>query len=237
MNKWEAQAIKHAKKEAPKESCGLVVIIKGRTRYWPCHNISSAPESTFIIDPNDWKEAEDNGEIIAIVHSHTDGTALASDTDKASCQKHGLPWYITSPEAGIIDTIQPLKHDVPLFGRQWVWGVTDCWTLVRDWYKQEMNIDLRDWQRPANVEDFIQAPMFEDCWESTGFRTLSPKEKWNYGDAVLMSINSSGLNHCGVYIGEQLIVHHLQNRLSSRDFYSQWLVECTGRRLRHVSQD
>ena len=228
---WKAKALEHAKAEYPHEACGLVVVIKGRERYWPCENLTKELEQ-FYLSPDDYAKADDAGEIIAVVHSHPTTKPIPSESDLISLEATELPWYIVSTQTGEwSDAIHPTGYKAPLIGRRWHWNVSDCWTLVRDWYL-ENGLQVRDFNRPATPELFEQEPLFESSFEAAGFYKV-PREEIQYGDGVLMAIGSKKLNHVGVYIGDQLLLHHARRRLSSRDLYGGWLQKATGLVVRH----
>ena len=231
---WKYKALLHAQQEDPKESCGLLLNIKGKERYFPCRNLSMTNHQCFIIDPEDYVKADNLGHIVAVVHSHPITPPCPSQADKVSCEDSNLPWYIVNPKTEQWGYCEPCGYKAPILGRQWVWGITDCWALVRDWYKEELGITLRDWKRPSTPEEFLKNPMFEKCAEATGFRVLNSNEKLQNGDLLFMSILGIGLNHVAIFIDGD-VLHHLTDRLSCREPYSEWLLKCTGKRLRYVA--
>jgi len=234
MNTWKESAFIHAKEQDPKESCGLLLNIKGKQIYHPCRNLSMTQHQCFIIDPEDYIKADDRGEIIAIIHSHPITPPSPSQADRVSCEHSNLPWHIVNPRTEQWGYCEPNGYKPPLLGRQWVWGITDCWSLVRDWYKEEKNIKLRDWKRPTTFEDFNEDPMFERCAEETGFKKLDSDEHLINGDLLFMNIFGKGLNHVALFTKGE-VLHHLTDRLSCREPYSAWLQKCTGAKYRYVN--
>lgn len=231
---WRNLAIEHLSADVTREACGLVVVAKGRKRYRPCHNLA-VDQQFFILDPLDWAAAEEVGEIIAVVHSHPFSNPQPSQADLISCERSGLTWHIYSPHLDQWNEIKPSGYQAPLIGREWVWAVSDCWTLARDWYLEEWQLELLDWERPASMVEFNASPTFDESWQQTGFVEI-PLEKLQRGDLVLMALENNKLNHCGVYLGDQMILHHIRGRLSSRDVYGGYYLKSTGRVLRHGSK-
>ncbi|HIH3482453.1 TPA: Mov34/MPN/PAD-1 family protein [Escherichia coli] len=82
MTQTESAILAHARRCAPAESCGFVVRTPEGERYFPCVNISGEPEEYFRMAPEDWLQAEMQGEIVALVHSHPGGLPWLSEADR-----------------------------------------------------------------------------------------------------------------------------------------------------------
>ncbi len=51
---WQDEALEHAIQADPKESCGLLIVKKGKELYFPCQNLATEPTDQFILSPEDW---------------------------------------------------------------------------------------------------------------------------------------------------------------------------------------
>ena len=232
----KAQALEHAKQEDPKESVGLVHIVKGRERYFPCTNQADEPELHFSLDPADYLKCENQGEIVAVIHSHPSTNQNPSEADKVACEKSNLPWFIVNPKTEKWGYYEPSGFVLPYVGRQWAHGIVDCYTLWKDFYKGELNIEMSDYDRK---DDWWHKGenLYLDNFKKEGMREVRIEDV-QYGDIILMKIESPVPNHAAIYIGENLILHHVHNRLSSRDVYKWggYYHKMTATVLRHESR-
>ena len=230
----QAQVLEHAKAEFPRECCGLVAVVKGRRRYFPCQNIAETPDEHFVL--SGWNEVEDKGEIVAIVHSHPKTNPAPSPADRVACEKSELPWFIVNPNTEAWGYCEPEGFELPYVGREFVFGIVDCYSLCRDWYNREFGLDLKDYNRRDRF--WLKGEsLYMDNFANEGFRRV-PVEELQYGDAILMQLQSPLPNHAAIYLGDGQILHHLQGRLSSRDLYAldSYYGKSTACVLRHESR-
>ena len=233
-DKLQTEILTHAQAEDPRECCGLIAVLKGRKRYFPCTNVAATPDEHFVLSSEDYAAVEDQGEIVAIVHSHPITSPAPSPADRLACAKSGLPWFIINPKTGGSSWTLPEAYELPYVGREFVFGVVDCYTLCRDWYGKEFGLELSDydrrdkfWERGENL--------YVDNFHREGFHKISFDEL-QYGDALLMQLNSNLPNHAAIYVGDQQILHHIQGRLSSRDVLGGYYAKNCAMVLRHESR-
>lgn len=238
QDKTKADIIRHATRCMPRESCGYVLNVEGKERYYPCKNIAHGTEH-FVIDPKDHLAAEAVGNIIAVVHSHPYIPAAPSMADRVACERTKLPWYIVSVPNGIFyfdpatitGTLEPVGYQAPYVGRTWCHGILDCYTLVKDWYEREMKIFLPE----VNREDewwLKGGNLYIDSFEKNGFYRIDMADA-ERGDGFLIQNGSDVPNHAAIYLGNERILHHISTRLSTECPYGGYWKKHTTHVLRH----
>jgi len=235
LESLKPEMLDHARQLTPAEACGLVAIVKGRQKYFPCTNLATGL-GEFILDPKDYARVESLGEIVAVFHSHPKTAADPSEADKVSCESSGLPWVICNPDLETWVQFSPSGYQAPLIGRQYCYGVLDCGQLLRDWYKKEYGLTFPDLVLPTDCRTWHNNPYLYETLINFGFKEVD-KQNIKYGDSLLMCLGSSQRpNHGAIYLGDNLILHHLSNRLSSRDFYNDYWIRTTHSALRHYGK-
>lgn len=211
------------------ERCGLFVINAGAVTFVPCDNNAYDKKNSFLIHPADFVAAADVGDVIAVGHSHVVGTAKPTNEDKINSENCKLPFVIFQPEANVLETYDPTGMPVDLIGRSWTLGVSDCYTLARDYYKM-FGVELQDYMR--NSADILKSrSLFLEHFAENGFHEVEGPPKMH--DGLLMNVLADIPNHCAIMVSDNLILHHLQHRLSCREPYAGYWRRHTTKILRH----
>lgn len=216
---------KHFEKEYPREGCGVLAISKGKLKWIPCTNIAEDDED-FIFDSIEYFKIKSTHDIVGIVHSHPDAECTPSITDINNCNALGIPYYIFSYPDMDMYKLEPEKNLYPLIGREYEFGVKDCFEAARDWYLQE-GISLPN-REPFEDDWWLKGLNYftEDYIATWGFKKVEEPEK---GDLLIFSVESNVGNHCGVYLQNDVFFHHAVKRLSCREnLYPFWIKHLTG---------
>lgn len=230
-----AQIALYAEQAFPSEACGFVVRTpEGAEIVLQEANLHPTPQEDFRMRASAMPEAEKQGTILCVWHTHPNASAEPSPADKTVCERTDLPWIIFAYPRKSWGACSPCGYKQPLLGRQFVHGVTDCYSLLRDYYKEKQIVDLPDfpredlwWEVPGAESLYVKN--FAAC----GFRRVGDNLKPH--DALLFSIRASCSNHGAAYEGEGVIIHHLYGRLSERTMYGSYWQKHTTYHLRHES--
>lgn len=130
------------------------------------------------------------------------------------------------------------KH---LLGRQFKLGTTDCYELLRDMYKDNLNIQLSNYARPKLFWHNEDMNIYVDNYHKEGFRLIDdPRvEDFRPFDVFLVaipdprSLQKTITNHCLVYLSNGYVIHHRYGEMSSVVPYRGALRNFTTHTIRH----
>lgn len=226
----------------PREACGFVIGKGKKPFFMPAINKASGNDQ-FVIDHTSYALAEDEGEILAIWHSHPDTDGTASQADLAGCEATELPWLIspiTKGDGGFIhgdiNVIQPSGFRMPYVGRPYIFGTFDCYSLLVDFYRREYDIRL-DGFHNLRIDQWWRRgyDILEDHWRAQGFVPVT-NGTFKEGDALTFAMDSEVANHVAVYVTGDIMLHHLVNRLSRQETMGPYWMGRLKHHLRHISK-
>lgn len=218
----------HAEEEYPKECCGIVtaggVVVR-------LENTASNPYQSFCLSAKDYLKYA--GGALFAYHSHPDRPAVASVADLRWQDQHRLPLMVVSWPQGEVRLIGNPGRNTPLEGRSFIYGVYDCYSLVQDYYSRELAYLLPTITRPrfgwwGNGE----LDLFSEGVASSGLVDANTPEP---GDVLLFQVNGAKVpNHIGVYVGNDMLLHHGLLSLSTLSPYDEDFRNATTRILRRA---
>lgn len=204
------------------EICGLIV----NSQVFPCKNVAIEPDKSFVLSPLDYLNASKKGKITTIYHSHLTTKTDASIIDRDSASKHNLPIITYNLK---LDTFDVFSQNMGIShsGKWFKLGKSDCFTLLRGYYKEELGIELPE------IKDIFQYSSRSDLFSSPelfGFYDVPSKQQHD----VLIS-RQDDTNHILIYLGYNKVLHQPMNAESLIEDLGSELSAKITQKLRHES--
>lgn len=229
------------KKEAinsiPNECCGLICSGENNCCIITCKNISPNPKYSFRINEEDFLN---NDNIIAYYHSHVTGSSELSKLDRINSEITQLPICVYSCENDEYGIYYPRKYKINLEGRPFIWSITDCASLVSDYFEKNYEGGFVYDSKPEKEisrfgSDDIKNKQFFDKGANgfgrigkNGMGKFKKIENWKneiqINDIVAMGFNYGNIiEHIGVYLGNNIILHHMINQYSRKENLDKYM--------------
>lgn len=189
-------------------------------------NVAEDKENSFVM-----RDVPDD--VQAVFHSHPGGPFYPSKADMQQQLAMDVPWGIIAFDSHYheVTWFGDGAPKAPLLGRGFQHGVTDCYEMVRDFYREVHNVHLN--AVPREWSWWERETLYEDLLKDTGFISIQPHELLP-GDGILASIRSRTSNHAAIYLGNDLILHHTTgkagrdpSRLSIIEPATRWMSYMT----------
>ena len=197
----------YAKSNIPNEICGLLTYSGDSTFFHPCRNVAEDKKEHFQLDSYDYLRISQDNKIVGLCHSQK--SCIPSSLDVVNKIGHNIYSiiYSTDIDEFIEVTEEHLKYRNYL-GREFIINNKDCFSLVRDFYKTELNIDINNYSRNDNW--YKENPnIIKENYKKEGFIKVD-KDKLEENDIINFKDG-----HFGIYLKGNLFLHHRRGCLSN----------------------
>ena len=194
-------AYNHAAEVYPNEAAGIV---EGE-HYVRLENRSTTPgEDVKLSDEELLRVASAD----VFFHSHPDAPGVPSEHDMIYQKQLGIPFVVMCLPIYDFFAWGDTMTRQPLIGRGFRHGVHDCYSLVRDWYRENDGLELPEW--PRGWEWWLDGThnLYRDNFEALGFEQIPVGEATQKGDGLLFAFNYKTPMHAAIVIDRDLLLHH-----------------------------
>ena len=229
----------HARETHPEEACGAVFGTGDAQVYHPVLEVAGRSRAGFRIEASVLHRLEEAyGALSAVVISHpwdehgdVDPLLFTPSASQMRAQMSlEVPFGVvvcSRSQAFAPFWFGDQCPRLPMHNRPFRHGVTDCYSLGRDWYRLNRNILLPDF--PREWDWWIAGlDLYRAGFEQMGFREIDPADA-RPGDALLYRIRSDVPNHAAVLLENGWMLHHPGSqkpydvqRISYRESVKRW---------------
>lgn len=101
--------------------------------------------------------------------------------------------------------------------RVYIYGITDCFTLIRDYFRDNYNVYL-----PSNIDRsfgwwFMGRDLYTDNFSNYGF--FETRDFIKKDDVLLFKFDAGAPSHSAIYMGDGMMLHHMLGRISCIEPY------------------
>lgn len=223
----------HALSEKPNECCGLILKTEKEYLAYPCKNIAEDKCLHFIMDYHDYYAGSKLGKIEFLYHSQP--TLIPSNLDIQNCKVNNLKSVIYSYNDDDFTYLDPLMNFSinKYVGRDFEIGKMDCFTLVRDYYENELKISISNYER--SLKSLLKdKDIIINNYQKEGFVIVKDK-LFQKHDLLVFKQNKNFPGHLAIYLDNKLFLHQWRNSKSNIKILTDELKNHITMIMRHKS--
>ncbi len=226
-NHLKTEIKKHALEQPDKEVCGLILVSGDQTFIYKCKNVATNPSRYFELSSLDYIRAWQEGKNHIVGFYHSQKSPIPSMVDVINFNNHKIPSYIYSFDIDeVFEVSGSYLQYKKYLGRPFEIGVTDCFSLVRDFYKEERGIEIFNY--PRHDGWYEENPdIIMDNYKKEGFINVK-LENVMHGDVVEFH-----RYHFGIYLSGDFLLHHPRSKYSVIEIFGDHLKKRATNIYRH----
>jgi len=220
----------HALNDNPNECCGLIIETGNKNIAVPTRNCAENKEHNFSINPYDYMMATDIGKPVGFYHSHCSNNEQFSDLDIHTSVNHKLPMLLYNIISDNFKIYNESEDKLSKYiGIKFQYNVSDCASLIQNFYKNEFNIHLPHVHRDSSWAEKTPQLISENI-SNFGFKQTKDLK---YGDIIVTKFLNEHPRHLMIYVGNNQILHNRRDSYSMIEEYSYNYKKITMFVIRH----